>query len=193
MRGEYIKLVESVLREAEQEFSSEKTSRPQVSALHKYLLKKNIPQPNTLVLDWGGGKFNLTKELYESSIEGMQFLVYDKFNRNSQHNNEMLNVVRQHGGCDLATCANMFNVIKEKEIRLESLNSIKTNMKSGAMLYITVYKAPQSSAYQETEEFVGQQTSDGWQNAQPIDFYLPEVQQVFGNGSIKAKVISVKK
>jgi len=191
MKNQYVDYVKTILNEAEQEFSSEKTSRKQIPALHKFLVKRNMIEPNTLILDWGGGKYDLAKEFLENDVEGVTALVYDPFNRKQQHNLDVLRQVKEAGGPDYVLSANVLNVIKEKEIRKGLLQDIKKKMKKGSQLYISIFKADRSDKYEETEEYVGQPTKDGWQNAQPIKFYLPEVQEVFPSAKVQNGVIMV--
>jgi len=187
MRREYVNLVKNVIVE-EQEFSSAKTSRPQVPALHAFVVKKNLIPTNALVLDYGGGKFDLGKEHIESSVEGATLLVFDPFNRTEEHNNSVISILSRNKA-DVILNANVLNVIKEKSARLEMLNDIKKYAKQGAKIFFSVYKAERSSKYAETDQYVGQQTSDGWQNAQPTSFYLPEVKEVFPSAIIRNNII----
>jgi hypothetical protein len=194
MRGEYVKLVESVLELAtednlEQEFSSAKTSRPQVPALHNFLIKNNLLPENSLILDYGGGKFDKAKDQVEQNVQGATLLIHDVFNRDETHNKEVENIIKSNGGADVILNANVLNVIKEQSIRKQVLNIMKSFSKQGTKIFISVYNAAKKDNYEETPEYVGQQTSDGWQNAQPIKFYLPEVKEVFPNAEVKKGMI----
>jgi len=193
----YIKLQESWQFEEtstdEQEYTSAKTSRKQVAKIHTFLVDKEMIPPESLVLDWGGGKYDRSKEFIEANVEGSKLLTYDPFNRTEEHNAKVLSDVRSNNGADVVTLANVLNVIKEPSIRKSTIEDIKKFMKSGATLYISVYKAPKSKDYEETDEFVGQMTKDGWQNAQPINYYLPEVKESFPDAIVKNNIIIAKK
>ena len=76
----------------------------------------------------------------EDFTEDVTNLVYDPHNRTKEHNNSTIKQIRKNGGADSATLSNVLNVIKEPEIRLEVLNNIKSLLKPGANLYITVYE-----------------------------------------------------
>jgi len=177
--------VEYYLKE-DQEFSSAKTSIPQVAELHKRLFNSGVYQDGQIILDWGGGAFNRAKDFVESQKD-VKFLIYDPFNRDESHNKESLNIVSQHGGADIITLANVLNVIKEREIRISVLKDLKKYLKG--KLYISVYSAARNKDYKETEDWVGQPTIKGWQNAQPIVFYIPEVKEVFSNVIKKGDIL----
>jgi len=102
-----------------QEFSSEKTSIAQVAALHTYLMKSGIYRIDQTVLDWGGGKFDIAKNKVEDSVDGINFQVYDPFNRSEEHNKKVLEEIKKVGGADIITIANVLNVIKEKDERIK--------------------------------------------------------------------------
>jgi hypothetical protein len=177
----------------EQEFSSAKTSRKQVPTLHRLVVKQGLAKSGDLILDFGGGKFDDATEFIESSIKGTKNLVYDPFNRDDKHNNAVLAMVDKNGGADVALNANVLNVIKEKSNRLSVIKAIHGLLKSGGKLLISVYAAAKSKEFQQTDDFVGQKTKDGWQNAQPLDFYLEEIQQFFPNAVRKGQYIIAKK
>ncbi len=179
-------LKENLSLEEDQEFTSKDTSRSQIAALHKLLMSKGIYQDNQLVLDYGGGKYDLAKNFVESN-KNIKFLVYDPFNRIDEHNKEVLSYVKENGGADIITLTNVLNVIKEKQIRINILNDIKAYLKG--KLYISVYNAPRKENYKETEDYVGQQTIKGWQNSQPLSFYVPEVKSVFNDISYNSNYI----
>ena len=72
-----------------------------------------------------------------------------------------------------------FNKWKKKQPTGGTLKEAKKFLKDDGKLYISIYNAPKAANYQETDEWVGQPTKKGWQNAQPTDFYVPEVRKVF--------------
>ena len=184
---EYLK--ENLQHEA-QERGSAGTSQKQVASLHNTLMKKGIYQPNQVVLDWGGGKYDLAKDKVEGEINGINFFVYDKYNRNTEYNNNSLASVKKAGGADIITIANVLNVIKEKDERVKMLKDAKKYLKKGGSVYIIVYNATRTPKYQETDDWVGQPTKeDSWQNAQPLSFYVPEVEEAFQNVTTRGSVI----
>jgi len=96
-----------------QEFTSAKTSRPQIAAIFK---DKNFDiKPGEINIDIGGGKFDKGSDYLKKNKKAKN-LVYDIFNRSKEHNNEILNTISKKPA-DTATVANVLNVIKEPEIR----------------------------------------------------------------------------
>mgnify|MGYP003571355627 CR=1 FL=1 len=167
------------IREIDQEFTSENTSinGNKVPAIFK--LVKNWTA-GTVNLDFGGGKFETAAD-YLTQFDVVN-LVYDPYNRSAEHNKEVIQLIREHGGADTATCSNVLNVIKESEVRLNVLKNISKLVKSGGEVYITVYEGsgkgnegPTKSGYQ-----MNRKTAD----------YMEEIQQVFPDAKRKGKLIT---
>lgn len=165
------------IEEMEQEFDSRNTSinSGKLPAIFRMV---NF-QPDTINLDYGGGKFDNVAE-YLADF-GVTNLVYDPYNRSSEHNNEVLREIRENGGADTTTCSNVLNVIKERDVRLNVLKNIKKLTKSGGTVYITVYEGsgkgnegPTKSGYQ-----LNRKTAD----------YLEEIQMIFPDATRKGKLI----
>lgn len=163
---------------AEQEFDSAATSinsnkLPAVYSMVRF-------NPGDVVVDFGGGKFdNAVNYLKDQDVT---LLVYDPYNRSSEHNKEVLKVLREHGGADAAVNSNVLNVIKEPEARNAVLQNIKKITKKGAPIYITVYEGtgkgnegPTKSGYQ-----LNRKTAD----------YMDEIGRVFSNVKRKGKLIT---
>lgn len=135
--------------------------------------------PGELALDYGGGKFdNAVNYLKDKDVT---LLVYDPYNRTDEHNKEVLSIIRDNRGVDVAVCSNVLNVIKEPEARINVLQNIKRLVKSGGDVYITVYEGtgngnegPTKSGYQLNRKTVG---------------YMEEVQSVFPNAERHGKLI----
>ena len=135
--------------------------------------------PGELALDYGGGKFdNAVNYLKDKDVT---LLVYDPYNRTAEHNKEVLSIIRDNRGVDVAVCSNVLNVIKEPEARINVLQNIKRLVKSGGDVYITVYEGtgngnegPTKSGYQLNRKTVG---------------YMEEVQSVFPNAERHGKLI----
>jgi len=169
------------LAQSEQEFTSAKTSinsckLPAIFRLVKFT-------PDTINLDYGGGKFDNAAEYLKNEFN-VTNLVYDPFNRTKEHNNSTIKQIRKNGGADSATLSNVLNVIKEPEIRLEVLNNIKSLLKPGANLYITVYEG--------TGKGDSGETKSGYQLNRKTTDYIEEISQVFGDVSRKGKLIIAK-
>lgn len=165
------------IKEIGQEFTSENTS----------INSKKLPaifnmvtfNPGTVNLDYGGGRFNNAVE-YLKQYDVIN-LVYDPFNRSAEHNQEVIRIIREHGGADTATCSNVLNVIKEPEVRLNVLKNISKLVKSGGTVYITVYEGKGNNAEGPTKS--------GYQLNRKTADYLGEIQQVFPDAKRKGKLI----
>lgn len=165
------------IKEIGQEFTSENTS----------INSKKLPaifnmvtfNPGTVNLDYGGGRFdNVAEYLKQYDVIN---LVYDPFNRSAEHNQEVIRIIREHGGADTATCSNVLNVIKEPEVRLNVLKNISKLVKSGGTVYITVYEGKGNNAEGPTKS--------GYQLNRKTADYLEEIQEVFPDAKRKGKLI----
>lgn len=166
------------LVQSEQEFTSANTSinsskLPAIFRLVKFT-------PDTINLDYGGGKFDNAAEYLKDEFN-VTNLVYDPFNRTKEHNSATIKQIRKNGGADSATLSNVLNVIKEPNIRLEVLNNIKSLLKPGATLYVTVYEGTGKGDSGETKA--------GYQLNKKTAEYMEEISQVFGDVTRKGKLI----
>jgi len=165
----------------EQEISSAATSinSSKLPAIFK-LIQFQKGQVN---LDVGGGRFdNVAEELAKI---GAINLVWDPYNRSAEHNNEVLQKIKENGGADSTTCSNVLNVIKEQEARLGVIKNCYKFAKSGANCYFTVYEGKLDGAPGLTKA--------GYQMNQKTKYYVDEIKQVFGNVTIKGKLITAMK
>jgi hypothetical protein len=169
------------LETPDQEFSSAKTS---INATKLPAIFGMVDfKPDTLNLDYGGGKFdNAVEALAE---RGVSSVVYDPYNRTAAHNASVIKKIRDNGGADTITCSNVLNVIKEDTVRLSVLRNMKSLVRVGGTVYITVYEGSGNG--------VGKETSSGYQlNRKTVD-YVEEVAKVFPNVSRKGKLIIARK
>lgn len=165
------------LETADQKISSANTSinsskLPAIFRLVKF-------EPDTLNLDYGGGKFdNAAEYLAQQNVTN---LVYDPYNRSTQHNAEVLQKVRKNGGADTITISNVLNVIAEPEARLTVLRNAKKLVKPGGNVYITVYEGNKSGE--------GTETKSGYQLNKSTADYIDEIASVFSTVNRKGKLI----
>lgn len=136
-------------------------------------------EPNTLNLDYGGGKFDNVAE-YLSTINVLN-LVYDPYNRTSEHNSAVLKQTIENHGADTITCSNVLNVIKEPYARAAVIKNIKRLLKSGGTAYFTVYEGSGMSDERETKS--------GYQLNRPTEAYMDEIEDVFPSVRRKGKLI----
>lgn len=157
------------IKEIDQEFTSENTSTN--STKRPALFEHVSLEPGTVNVDYGGGRYdNVAEYLVQFDIINM---VLDPFNRSKKHNREVINLIREHGGADTATCANVLNVIKEPENRYTALENLKKLVKPGGKIYIWIYEGNKSG--------VDEPTTRGYQLNRKSADYMEEIQQVFSN------------
>lgn len=165
------------LGQVEQEYTSKDTSINSTKLPAIYRLVNFYP--GELVLDYGGGKFDIAAE--EMAKKDVTVLIYDPYNRSSSHNNEVIKTVRANGGSDVTLCSNVLNVIKEPEARLNVLKNIAKLTSPGGDIYITVYEGSGKG-----NEGV---TKSGYQLNKKTADYMDEVQSVFPDAVRKGKLI----
>lgn len=177
-------LVEDIhdeLETAEQSISSAATSinsskLPAIFKLVKF-------DPNTVNLDYGGGRFdNATDYLATIDVEN---LIYDPYNRTTEHNSKVISRIRHNGGADTATCSNVLNVIKEPAARATVIKNISTLLKNSGTAYFTVYEGTGMSDERETKA--------GYQLNRPTAAYVEEISKYFSNVRRKGKLIIAQK
>ena len=177
VRAKFEAMEADELETADQKISSAATSinsnkLPAIFRMVKF-------QPDTMNLDYGGGKFdNAAEELAKINVTN---LVYDPYNRSSEHNQDVLKQVRANGGADTVTISNVLNVIAEPEARQTVLRNAKKLVKPGGKVYITVYEGNKSGS--------GAETKAGYQLNKDTKDYVDEISQVFDNVTRKGKLI----
>jgi hypothetical protein len=178
-----IKVIEYLtIHNADQEFTSKNTSinsskLPAVFSMVKF-------KPGTINADIGGGKFDNVAEYLKDKYDATN-LVYDPYNRSSEHNSEVIKTIDKNGGADTVTCSNVLNVIKEPEARRSIIQNCYEFLKNGGTAYFTVYTGNKSG--------VGLATKSGYQLNLPTSAYIDEIGEVFSNVSRKGKLIVARK
>ena len=180
---------------SEQEFSSAETANGNAKAngglgrVPALFTKIKYPAKG-LVFDYGCGKESTVQQItnYLKS-QNIDYAGYDKFNRSASENSEALKKVRAAGGADIATSANVLNVIKEKDVRVnEVIRNMYKLLKSGGVAYFDVYSDKKKEGPKQTGK-------DKWQEFRGIDTYVDEVAEIFGkdNVQLKGSIIIAKK
>ena len=157
-----------------QEISSAETSLKQVPAL----FKKIETVPGQRNFDIGGGKYDLGTNYL--SGRGVESHVYDPFNRSPEHNAVVLNQFKQ-SPADSTTVANVLNVIKEPEIRKDTIQMSYDFLKPGGKAHFSIYEGSGKSA----RSGIGRVTRKGWQNNAPATKYEQELKSVFGDNLVR--------
>lgn len=166
-----------------QSYSSAVTSLNQISRVHT----KIEWEPNTVVLDYGGGKFDKATEYMKD--KGVLNLVYDPFNRSASHNQEVLDYLKEYGGADSVICANVLNVIQEDSVVENVLQDLDKYCKTGGTIYICVYKGNGSG------EGKFDDNRDSYQRNMKTKGYLPIIEKMYPNYdvTIKNDIVIIKK
>lgn len=157
----------------EQEFSSARTSINHLPALFKYVNAHHgwnlKPEKYRYNFDIGAGRFpgNMNKALDEVKVVNWP---YDPFNLPQAINDNSISLAREWLA-DTVTISNVLCVIKEKICRIEVLELAKDILKPNGMVYISIYQGNGSRQPAPTRA--------GWQNNQPLEWYLPEIEQFF--------------
>lgn len=169
------------INDTEQEYTSANTSinSSKLPAIFKLI---NL-SPNTINLDFGGGRFDNASEYL--ATKDVTNLIYDPYNRSSEHNKNVLDTIRKNNGADTATCSNVLNVIKEENARHTVIQNIYNLLKSNGTAYFTVYEG--------TGKGNEGATKSGYQlNRKTVD-YVDEIKEVFSNVTRKGKLIIANK
>lgn len=167
--------------DTEQEYTSANTSinSSKLPAIFKLI---NL-SPNTINLDFGGGRFDNASEYL--ATKDVTNLIYDPYNRSSEHNKNVLDTIRKNNGADTATCSNVLNVIKEENARHTVIQNIYNLLKSNGVAYFTVYEG--------TGKGNEGATKSGYQLNRKTVNYIDEIKEVFSNVSRKGKLIIANK
>jgi hypothetical protein len=171
--------------EPSQRISSKDTSIKQIAAVFKKPEIFDLKE-GSVNLDIGGGRFDLGTD-YLRNERGVENLVFDRFNRSPEHNEEVLNRIRETGGADSATAANILNVIEEPEARKRVIQQSYDYTREGGKVFFQVYEGSGTG--------VGRGTTKGWQNNKKTSEYIPEIEGIFGEGNVQRKgniIIAIK-
>jgi len=176
-----IKLAKGVEPVDQQEFTSANTSRNQPPALFSHpALSKNKGLRN---IDIGGGRFEKgTQRLAEK--HGIESHVFDPYNRSKEHNDSVHEMFTQNPA-DMATVANVLNVIKEPHHRQEVIRNAHKYIKDDGEAYFSVYEGNNSGK--------GGLSRDGWQENRPTSTYVDEIKKVFPHVTLSGKAIIARK
>ena len=162
-----------------QKYHSAGTSLNQIPSLHRKLAEKGLLGKTNF--DNGAGKYTKATDFLKSI--GVTNVRFDPYNLPKEVNEESNAFI---GICDTSTCANVLNVIKEDEAKEEVLEHSKAMLKTGGVLYISVYEGDRTS--------IGKESKNGcWQENKKLKEYLTIVESVFGNAEMKYGMIIARK
>lgn len=157
-----------------QTISSKNTSQK----LYNKVYSQNEFKPNSLILDYGGGKYNVnTLKMKERNCT---VLVLDKYHTPYEQKLEIINILKQHQP-DYVICSNVLNVIPENEILEQVMEDLVDIAGNKAETIISVYTKNNNN--------ISEITSSGYQRNTSLKSYLPLVKRYFSNVSIKKGMI----
>jgi hypothetical protein len=167
----------------EQEYTSAKTSMKQVPAGFGIIDKYFGWKANTVNFDIGGGKYDLMSEkLSEKSVTNC---IYDPYNRSEVHNALMLEFCMSRK-VETVTIFNVLNVIKEREIQINTLKLAFDALKDGGYIFVR-------STYMNPNKASGVTKSGTFQHYLKQKDYLEIVKEIFPNAKLKRGIIFATK
>lgn len=155
-------------------YSSKDTSINRVSKIYKKIKFSD----GLVVLDWGCGKYNTSKEYVLSQNSTVTFLGYDPYNREDSENLEVLNYLK-YKKADIIVCANVLNVIYEDSVIYNILFNLSNYSKTGSHIYIQIYEGDKSG--------IGRKTSRGYQRNMRTKDYIEFINHVFASDEVKVR------
>lgn len=135
-------------------------------AIYTKLMKAGIRFERETAIDYGCGRYFDDYGLPKTVVG------YDPYN--GKGNEDLLD-----GFYDVAICSNVLNVIAEPEVREDILFDLA---RIAETVYITVYEGDKSGKGKPSGK-------DSWQENRRLRDYLPEVEDVFSEVTIKNGVI----
>lgn len=167
----------------EQKYSSAETSISTINKIYKLLPEMGYKK-ETIILDYGAGKYNKNKE--EAEKYDYKWFGYDPYNRSEEENNltsKLMKLVKPH----VIVCSNVCNVIAEDNILMNVLNDIYNYAAEDTDIYITIYEGDKSG--------VGKVTTKGYQRNQKVNDYKDyiceffEIEEKIGSNIFKCKKV----
>ena len=155
-----------------------------------------IPSNAKLLLDIGGGKYNVSKYWMEKKYPGLTFLVVDPYNRSREHNMNVQKTIENAGGADVVTSLSVLNVIRNKKIRKSHIRLVYYTLKVGGIAFFKVW------AGRFPERGTGKEIYDPekeiYQANVWADYFRKEVTSIFGEENViidnnKNLIICIKK
>jgi hypothetical protein len=165
----------------EQKYTSEKTSIATINKIYKLLPELGY-EKETIILDYGCGKYNKNKE--EAEKHGYRWFGYDPYNR-SEIDNELalrlMKLVKPH----VIVCSNVLNVLESKAIIQNVISEIYNYSAEDTDIYITIYEGDKSG--------VGKVTTKGYQRNEKVNDYKDYICEWFNIEYVKGNIIKCRK
>lgn len=142
------------------------------------LVYKKFPfEKGSVVLDYGGGKYDTNQEYMAS--KGIKLMVFDPYNRSKTHNAQVLK--RAKLGVDYIVCSNVLNVIAEPEVIRNVVETIKHLAKNKAKVVFAIYEGDKTGK--------GKVTTKGYQRNQKTADYMKLINEYFDYTHKKGNLI----
>lgn len=151
----------------EQKYSSADTSISTINKIYKLLPQLGYKR-ETIILDFGCGKYNKNKE--EAEKHGFRWFGYDPYNR-SEMDNELTLKLMKLVKPNVIMLNNVLNVIKEDDVLLDVLGQIYDYAADDTDIYITIYEGDKSG--------VGKVTTKGYQRNWKLIKYSDFILELF--------------
>ena len=156
-----------MIMETMQTISSASTSISTINKIYKLLPEMGY-EKETIILDFGCGKYNKNKE--EAEKYGYKWFGYDPYNRSEEENNltsKLMKLVKPH----IIVCSNVLNVLVEMNVMQDVLSQIYDYAAEDTDIYITIYEGDKSG--------VGKVTTKGYQRNQKANDYKDYICEFF--------------
>lgn len=161
-----------------QTITSAETSLKQVAGIVRLVARSFGWSAGSRCLDMGGGKYDLTTARLASY--GVQSFVLDPYNRTPEHN-EQIRAALTAEPADVCICANVLNVVRERDARREIHTTIKQLVRPGGHVFFTVHEGDRSGQ--------GRATPRGWQWNCATQGYLRELAEEYASVQRRGKLI----
>ena len=150
-----------------QKHTSKNTSINSINRIYKLLPELGYKQ-ETIILDFGCGKYNRNKE--GAYKHGYRWFGYDPYNRSEEENkltSKLMKLVKPH----VIVCSNVLNVLENNTVLETVLNQIYDYAAEDTDIYITIYEGDKSG--------VGKVTTKGYQRNSKVDDYIAYIYEWF--------------
>lgn len=155
-----------------------------------------IPVDAKLLLDIGGGKYDISKYWMEKKYPHLSVLIVDPYNRSKEHNVNVQKTIESVGGADVVTSLSVLNVIRNKKIRENHIRLMYYTLKDGGIAFFKVW------AGRFPERGTGKEIYDPekeiYQANVWADYFREEIVSIFGEKNViidnnKNLIICIKK
>lgn len=165
----------------EQKITSAGTSISTINHIYKLLPQLGYKR-ETIILDFGCGKYNKNKE--EAEKHGYRWFGYDPYNRSEEENkltSKLMKLVKPN----VIICSNVLNVLDSDFILQDVLGQIYDYAAKDTDIYITIYEGDKSG--------VGKVTTKGYQRNWKLIKYSDYILELFDVVDIKGNILKCRK